>query len=89
MRTSSIGYWEKIRAKGRARFILVNGMLGYGISMFFAMTFFVLDDPITFWLLVSWAVIWLIGGAIFGALIWYVQERQYNKVGGSKKTDGA
>jgi hypothetical protein len=73
--------WETARAHGRRRHILVFGVLAWGLPMFIAMTFFVNppDHPTGKLVLFS-AVIWFLGGILFGALTWYIAERRYHRL---------
>lgn len=65
------------------RYVLVNGVLSYGLAMFVAMTFFVHRDKLSVGFIGLSAVAWTIGGALFGVLMWFVQERQFRKANGS------
>ena len=79
MKPEALARWEQTRAKGKAQYILLRGMLGYGLPMFIAMTFFVHRNDLSASFIAISAVAWLIGGAAFGALTWLVFERQYRK----------
>jgi peptidoglycan/LPS O-acetylase OafA/YrhL len=72
--------WEAKRAKGRLRFVLENGVLAWGVPMFVFMTYFMNDnqDPSPGMLLTN-AVVWAIGGALFGWIVWTIVERKYRK----------
>jgi hypothetical protein len=73
--------WETSRAQGRLRHILGIGVLAWGMPMFFVMTFFVnRPDNLTGKLVLFSAVIWLVGGVLFGALTWYLSERRYHRL---------
>ena len=79
--------WEITREKGKARFILVNGVVAWGLPMFVVMTFLLnrdraKTDPA--WMLVVSAVIWALGGACFGVAMWTISERRYRKFMASK-----
>jgi drug/metabolite transporter (DMT)-like permease len=73
--------WSQERAKGRWRYMLVVGVLSWGAPMFIAMTFFVsrpahlTPDAI----LIS-AILWVIGGLAFGALVWFFSERRFGRL---------
>ncbi|MDF2446661.1 MAG: hypothetical protein K0S46_1897 [Moraxellaceae bacterium] len=83
MKPKEMEQWEIAQAQGMGRFILLNGVLGYGVAMFIAMAFFVLDDPKTPMFLLGQAIVWLCGGTAFGAFMWYLQERRYKKAKGA------
>ena len=74
--------WEKTRQRGKWKFILFNGVLCWGAPMFFVMTFFVnrrADRPLTPEILAVSAVLWALGGFLFGLTIWTISERRYQK----------
>src|SRR3954453_5719895 len=77
-----ISKWETTRKKGRTHFILLHGVLAWGVPMFVVMTFFVnrqRDTTLSFRMLLISAVIWTIGGACFGLAIWTFSEKRYQK----------
>lgn len=77
--------WTAIRARGRARFVLVNGILGWGLPMFLFMAvcpkLFSFPFPPRpgeyYWLWTS--ALWVVAGAIFGTGTWYFSERSYRR----------
>jgi len=74
--------WEETRRKGKLNYILVNGLLAWGLPMFVVMTFFVLrkkDEPLRLDMVAISAVLWTIGGLAFGLSIWTVSEKKYQK----------
>ena len=74
--------WEALRQRGKKRFILITGVLSYGVPMFFVMTFFVnrksevMPEPLRLGISL---VIWLLGGAVFGLIMWKLNEGRYQK----------
>jgi hypothetical protein len=68
--------WEKARQKGMAAYILVNGILTYGLTMFVVMTVALRHARLPLW---ESAVLWLVAGAFFGVATWLVQEHRYRK----------
>ena len=79
---NDIKKWETTRKKGKAKFILTNGVLSWGLPMFFVMTF-VVNRPAhgatpPSMVMIS-AVIWALGGALFGTVIWTMSEKKYLK----------
>ena len=77
--------WSAIRAKGRTRYILVNGVLSYGLPMFLVLgvspKLFNFPFPArpsdTYWL---WQpLLWAAAGAIYGVGTWYASERSYRR----------
>jgi hypothetical protein len=74
--------WKETRQNGMLRYVLVSGVLSYGLAMFIAMTFFVHRDKLSASFVGLSAVAWTIGGALFGVMMWFVQERQFRKASG-------
>jgi hypothetical protein len=71
--------WLRIRAKGRQRFILLRGVLGFGGSMFIwtnAMGMIFDRESIDWFLPVS-LMIWLGAGYFFGRSQWNRAESRY------------
>lgn len=72
--------WESIRSKGKARFILLTGVLAWGLPMFLLMTFVVSRKS---WRertteeIAATAVLWTLGGAGFGWWVWRSSEKKY------------
>ena len=79
MKPDAIARWEKSRAKGKLHFILVSGVLSWGVPMFIAMTFFVNRERLSPGHIILSAFMWLLGGAGFGLFVWYFSEKQYQK----------
>jgi hypothetical protein len=72
--------WEMTRQKGKTKFILLNGIVAWGIPMFVIMTFVVNRQRVrTAGLLLLSAVIWALGGVCFGFAIWTISERKYQR----------
>lgn len=81
MTPQQIARWEEQRAKGKPRFVVVTGILSYGLPMFVITTFavpFLRSTPLPslFAILFS-AFMWTLGGVIFGFMLWWVNERNY------------
>ena len=83
MKPQQLEKWKATREKGMLRYVLVTGVLSYGLSMFIAMTFFVHRDDLSAKFIAISAVLWTLGGAVFGAAMWFVFERQFRKAVGS------
>ena len=78
MTPKQIKRYIKTREQGFIRFVLVSGVLSWGVPMaavhLLANAFF---DNLNY----NWKIMlptWLISGAIFGALMWAVQRKIYN-----------
>jgi hypothetical protein len=67
-------HWEITREKGALKFILQDGMLRWGLLMFL-ITFY-MPSGRRFSILVT-ACIWATAGAVLGAFVWIISERQY------------
>jgi len=71
--------WERLRKKGLFKFILIHGMLlwGGGMALFMNLYFvFRLNYP---WTPTLYFVtpIFLLGGLVFGFLLWQILEKRY------------
>jgi len=82
--------WELTRIKGKSNFILMRGVLGWGLPMFVVMTFIVNRHqgmPLTPSRILVSIVIWSLGGALFGWLAWKLSEAKYSKFVASQKPE--
>ena len=79
MKPEVLAKWETILAKGKTRYILVSGVLSYGLPMFIVMTFLLHRDDLSPGFIGMSAILWALGGALFGVIMWHVLERQYRK----------
>ena len=72
--------WQTQRSDGRSAYIVKTGVLGYGLAMFIAMTFFLAPPKVldARSLLIN-AVIWAVGGAVFGLATWWISEWRYKR----------
>jgi len=74
--------WESVKSKGKKRFILVDGVLYWGLPMFVLMTFILNQKPERshpeVFIVIS-AFIWVFSGALYGWMMWKVVEWQYRK----------
>jgi hypothetical protein len=80
-RKAHVARWTHIRRLGFWRYVLLHGVLGWGIPTFVLMTFLVSPparSATTGFVLVS-AGIWLIAGAWFGWMTWRSSEKKYKK----------
>jgi len=75
--------WRQVRQQGMLRYVAVNGVLSYGLVMFFVTTFIVYRDKLSTAFIAISAVAWTIGGMVFGVLMWLIQERRFRKAGGT------
>lgn len=83
--------WSKIAKGGKTRFILLRGVVGWGLPMFVLMALVYpqvintgTDSYNKNYLLMS-AAIWLAGGYGFGWIMWHIGQKQYEA--NSRDTD--
>lgn len=79
MKPEQLEKWKTTRQKGMWRYVLVSGVLSYGLTMFIPMTFFVNRDHLSAQFIARSAVLWSLSGAAFGLLTWWLQDRQFRK----------
>ncbi|TBR40778.1 hypothetical protein EYV96_10065 [Dyella terrae] len=58
------------------RYVLVSGLLMWGLPMFVVMTFVISrpQPPVALS-----AILWSVGGVGFGVAMWFIQEHRYRK----------
>ena len=83
MKPEQVEKWRVTRQKGMWRYVLLTGVLAYGLSCFLVVTFIVERNDLSTKSVGFSAVAWTIGGAIFGLIMWFIQERQFRKAGGA------
>ena len=80
MQTREFDRWARIRAQGRLRYVLLNGVLLYGLPMFLIMTYVIPHPRLS---VAQSALLWgPLAGAGYGLGMWIVQERRFRKVAG-------
>ena len=83
MKEKDFNAWSDSRKKGLLNFILVKGLLAWGLPMFIVMTFVANDAFNESGLIISHVVkngiSWTITGLLFGAFVWFFTERKYQK----------
>jgi hypothetical protein len=73
--------WERERTKGMRRFVLIRGVLSWGLLMTVAMAFVAkpFAEGFTSKAAIIHLVVWPLAGAIYGVVLWHWQERTYQK----------
>ncbi len=74
--------WAKIREKGKQRFVLVNGVLGWGVptAILWAVLMELLDPSENIWVRPIIAlIIFPIAGIAFGHSMWNKSEKIFEK----------
>ena len=79
MKPKQLEAWKKSREQGMLRYVLISGVMSYGLPMFVVMTLMVHRTELTMQNVGLSAVIWASAGALFGAAMWYIQEWQFRK----------
>ena len=78
---ASIDKWANIRAKGRSRFIFINGMIFWGIPTGLFWSVFMLlttKNQNPFFLFTLALILFPLGGIGWGAWVWHMSEKRYN-----------
>lgn len=79
MKAKKFDQWSKTRQKGKKHFVLVYGVLAWGIPMYVVLALFVHrpESGFTVGYLVSSALVWFLGGLLFGTLTWSMNENRF------------
>lgn len=78
-----IRWWEAQKTVGRTRWVLTNGVMGWGTTMFLAMTAINLfrdtgDIPLRTQLIIG-MIVWPLAGFFWGQFMWTHFERSYQR----------
>lgn len=74
--------WEKIRAKGKWNYILLDGVLGWGVStaVLFSVIFPLIDGKQSFLHVFALSIfLFPLGGIAWGYFMWMFIEKAYEK----------
>lgn len=81
MKDNEFNAWEVKRTKGKLNFVLVVGVLSYGLPMFILMA--LMQKPFVDGFMTKAAIIhylvWPLAGLFFGAVMWSITEWKYKK----------
>ncbi len=81
MKEKEFETWQTTRQQGTFKFILIRGLLSWGLPMFVIMTFIVnrSEREFTALYLAVNAAVWGVAGIAFGALMWHITENRFNR----------
>lgn len=73
--------WKEIRKRGFYRFILVRGVLGWGLgaALLYSILMWLVSDQDIHRLLLLALVLFPPGGLVWGAIMWWFIERKYRQ----------
>ena len=74
--------WERVRAKGKLRFLIVQGLLCWGLPMAVVMTVylhFFKSQPLDLTLKFV-APVFFIGGLLWASVLWFFLDRKYTNL---------
>jgi len=73
--------WQQIRKQGFVRFVIIRGVLGWGIvtAILYSLLMWVFSDTDMSRLLPISLVIFPIGGLLGGAFIWWFSDRKHKQ----------
>jgi hypothetical protein len=83
IKARDVARWERMQRLGFWMYVLLYGVLAWGVPMFIVMTFFIYQRPggrLTLGLILFSGCIWILGGAAFGWLMWKASEKKYKKI---------
>ena len=73
--------WSVSREAGKIKWVLANGVMGWGSFMFMFMTVWALfthgQDFVSRQEIITNLIIWPIAGFFYGCWMWYVSEKAY------------
>jgi hypothetical protein len=76
MESREFDRWEKSRKKGMFKYVLIDGALAWGMTMFIIMTYLVPHPRLS---VQQCAMLWPAMGAVQGLAVWLVEEYRYRK----------
>ena len=84
--------WAEIRTKGPFRFIILAGVILWGLPMFLCVTFLLIrpfKEGFSLGIFSFNLVTWLFGGALFGLMVWKSKEKEFKKFQKTQKTQNS
>ena len=81
MKKEEMKSWREARKKGFGKFVLVNGLIAWGLPMFIGMAF--INNPYSEGFASRAAIVhyitWPLAGILYGVAVWFISEHRYNK----------
>jgi hypothetical protein len=80
-RNDQFSKWKKIRNQGFFRFVLIHGVLGWGIgtAVLYSLIMWLMSDVDIGRLLPLALVFFPLGGLLWGAIVWWYIDRKYQQ----------
>lgn len=80
-REAAVARWQKIRERGPLRFILLRGVLGWGVTtaVLWCALMALFTDKDWVQLMTVALVGFPVGGVVWGTVMWCVGERQFGQ----------
>ncbi len=85
MKPTQYAAWAKLRQQGRNRYMLIHGMLMYGLPLFVVMSFIVNQPFAQGYTMTAVAIhlgVWLLVGQMVGLVNWLINEKRFAKASG-------
>lgn len=79
MKDKDFENWQETRKDGMIHFILLGGLLSYGLPMFIVMAWVTkpFANGYTSTSAIIHYIVWPIAGILFGAIMWFITEQRY------------
>ncbi len=73
--------WTQVRRKGPLRFVLLRGVLGWGLTaaLLYSLIMCAVTGANLRLLLPTALVLFPVGGLLWGAVMWWILERRYQQ----------
>ncbi len=84
MKPNEYKAWCKVREQGIYKYILIYGVLSFGLPMFLVM-YFLINKPSSSGDALVQILIWLMAGLAFGLIMWVINERRFKNMALNKK----
>lgn len=79
MNERELAAWQQAQQQGFAKFVLINGVLSWGLPMLIIIGYFnnILSASTSG--IVLHCVIWFSAGGLFGMVLWWISKYRYEK----------